>query len=195
MLADHVDSVMECQNLATNAQKNVFGLQAGGYCFADTNVAYDSLGSKQGCDPLGSAWGNQIYTSPGFVKPSSATPPPPSPVPPPSGTPSPVPSASINPPPPTPPPVRCGNQLSYPSDQFGQMTHVPYPVNDQSSFDTVLSISGSVTKVFNDNGKIAEISPPSTYNPNVVTPGCWYRSIWQRNKPDSYGNKEVFVLI
>jgi hypothetical protein len=76
MLAGHVDNAMQCQNLATNAQKNVFGLQYGGECWADTNVAYDSLGSKQGCDPLGSANSNQVYTSPGFVKPSSAPPPP-----------------------------------------------------------------------------------------------------------------------
>jgi len=62
------NSVMECQNLAINAQKNVFGLQAGGECWADTDVSYDSLGPKQGCAPLGSDWGNQIYTSPTYVK-------------------------------------------------------------------------------------------------------------------------------
>jgi hypothetical protein len=60
---------MECQNLATNAQKNVFGLQAGGECWADTNVAYGLLGPAQNCSELGSAWANQVYTSPTYVQP------------------------------------------------------------------------------------------------------------------------------
>jgi len=114
------------------------------------------------------------------------------PIPPPSGTPSPVPSAPITPPPPQ---VTCGKEISYTSDIYGKITNTPFPINDQSSFNTALSVGGSVTSIFNDNGRVSEIIPPSTYNPNVVRPGCYYRMMWQRNKPASYGNKEVFVRL
>jgi hypothetical protein len=65
----HADNVLGCLNLATKAQKNVFGLQYGGECWADTNVAYDLLGPEKDCAKLGSANSNQVYTSPTFALP------------------------------------------------------------------------------------------------------------------------------
>jgi len=61
-----VNSASECQKLAMQKGYNVFGLQFNGECWADTDVAYASQGTRQNCTSLGPAWGNQVYTSPKF---------------------------------------------------------------------------------------------------------------------------------
>jgi hypothetical protein len=68
-----VTSASQCTALAQGMGYNVSGLQYGGQCWADTNVAYDAQGAQQNCPPLGPAWGNQVSTSSTFVKPGVAS--------------------------------------------------------------------------------------------------------------------------
>jgi hypothetical protein len=64
-----VTSVEQCESLALSNNYNVIGLQAGGQCYAGTNLDYSAAGEAMSCGTLGGDWSNNVYTYTGYTKP------------------------------------------------------------------------------------------------------------------------------